>query len=176
MQTSCGFMKTVTMILSYKICKLLAFTLFMCCIRGHSNDSAAIQEIPADTSYKAMKEAYYDENWETCVEQGLLAITLLNKHMYKLVSCRENCKTASKFDSVDAVLSGYGGALFQATCINRCKPSNPKFLSNYIKKEPYDFLQICYYKVSRHCNCKHFRIVVIIVAIVCGILRRAVVL
>ena len=102
-----------------------------------------------DQSYELMKEAYYDEDWAACVEHGVTAVTQFKIYTIELVNCRQKCRNVKGRHNVDVFNTLYSASLLHTTCIAQCKPANHllKYYSNYFEREPYDFIQICYYKV-----------------------------
>ena len=110
------------------------------------------QALSCDKSYELMKEAYYDEDWSGCVSHGLYAMDKFKQYVFVLNSCRNKCVKAAKTkadSSSDVFLQFYGASLHQTTCLALCKPEDLKYYSSYLEREPYDFIQICYYKVMR---------------------------
>jgi len=110
-----------------------------------------------DHSFQAMKDAYYDDDWQGCVKHGLTASKLFQDHLHKLVSCRRLCKHELVYDQhqiqngfkSDAILALYGkSSLRYTTCVGKCVPPRFLFYENLLKREQYDYIQICYYKVS----------------------------
>lgn len=100
-----------------------------------------------DDSFNLMKEAYYEDEWNSCVAHGMTSVALFQDYIAKIVECRDMCSHSSQYFS-DLLLINYGTSLWHISCISKCRPGEPKYLKNFLTREPYDYIQICYYKVS----------------------------
>ena len=108
-----------------------------------------------ELSYDLMTNAYNDEDWENCVNHGLAAVTQFKSFIQNVVGCRASCKQDPlhklQRKLADPLIYNYGDSLREVTCIRRCHPinvANEELQHNFIMREPYDYIQLCYYKVS----------------------------
>lgn len=125
----------------------LRILLFGNCVDHESHD---IERFPV--LFEKMEDAYSSDEWELCVKHGIQVVSDFKSHLETILSCRESCNSrkGSLHTRTDAFLSSYTSSLEKITCIQRCKPRVVRedfFAQRIIEREPYDYMQLCYYKV-----------------------------
>ena len=113
--------------------------------------------------YKQGQEAYLENNFKLCVEKMEAALEDY-KHYRKVISnCKLEChrKTHSKQSVVKHIkeMMPFEKLIRETLCLMKCKERQiPKSREEYAsettrtdfdKKKPYDFLQLCYYQTGR---------------------------
>ena len=117
-----------------------------------------------DALYVAGKEAYEHEEWFVCANHMDRAIRGYNDFVESLTRCRRGCRekhTAVGLASGESLeLAFFDMTLKRANCIARCRrekvkgPSKDLFSTDDVAAafeslKPYDYLQICAYKVRK---------------------------
>lgn len=105
------------------------------------------------TPFEKMEESYAAGNWELCIEYGMQAVANFKSYIGATIDCRKSCKLNERSLHVgkDDFLSRYSSSLEEITCIQKCRPrvlSADLYSQRMLLREPYDYIQLCYYKVS----------------------------
>lgn len=106
--------------------------------------------------FQDMVDAYVSGDWQTCIDIGTHSLSEFRRFQQQDVECRMNCHNElikEDGDQRDPLLSSYALSLRHITCIQDCKQRNQDesvllFIQKFESREPYDFLQVCYYKVN----------------------------
>ncbi|XP_067929835.1 prolyl 3-hydroxylase 1-like isoform X2 [Watersipora subatra] len=122
--------------------------IFLCSVVSFNADQPVIEKTECDLEYTLMKDAYYDDQWNACVKHGSTAMLLFNQHQIELANCHASCHIAEQFTSPDILVAQYSSSLLQTSCISQCKPTTLKYYSSLLRREPYDYIQICYFKLG----------------------------
>lgn len=110
-------------------------------------------------------EAYLENNWRDCITYLETAVHEFRVYRHALINCRVQCtfeleRTEPYFDSNIEQMQFYDLITRRALCLGKChnkllrKQYLPPFYlhrsyrERFINKKPYEYLQLCYYKVS----------------------------
>ncbi len=126
-----------------------------------------VQSLPNDPTvtydmlYNSGVEAYLQERWYECASFMKRALEDYKFYTENLADCRQKCKHKSNYETETpafAELQFFDNAVKRSDCIRRCKQKRfgerpESDATTEIKVEfeglkPYDYLQICAYKVS----------------------------
>ena len=114
--------------------------------------------------YKQGQEAYLENDFKLCVDK-MEAALIDYKHYTKVIStCKLEChqKTQSKQTVVKHILEmmPFEKLIQETLCLMKCKEhhfsrnreeyASAATRSDFEKKKPYDYLQICYYQTGQH--------------------------
>ena len=135
------------------------------CILVICGCSAATSADPSrsyDILYTKAVEAYLDENWEQCVTSMNEALEDYHFYIDAQVGCRLSCQkpSSNKYITPQNLedLMHWETMIKQTLCILKCKKKVLKGRAEIISRsvsydfesfKPYDYLQLCYFKV---CN------------------------
>lgn len=127
-----------------------------------SENSSFFSKVTYEVLYKAGVEAYLENRWEDCV--GLIEKSIEDYIYFRTVTlqCRKHCHkndTESNFSSDPSSSDLWHfqtDVTNKALCLMKCKhlyfPNRPKISKetddDFDKKVPYNYLQLCYFKVS----------------------------
>ena len=126
---------------------------------------AALPEEPSvtyDMLYSAAVESYSVERWYECTQFLQRALDDYKFYHDTLTDCRLKCKRGHPMvalESQEFELDFFNAALKRSDCLRRCKeeklPDRPEGIAEDVEREfeehkPYDYLQICAFKVSTH--------------------------
>ncbi|KAG0728003.1 Prolyl 3-hydroxylase 1 [Chionoecetes opilio] len=117
-----------------------------------------------DFYYNEGVAMYLQEGWETCVKN--LEMALKGWHWWhdNTASCRRNCSLeAEQKELLSANMSEedryFERALYSTHCLVRCKKNalgpqrdrvvESNVISEFNNRKPYDYLQLCYYRLGR---------------------------
>jgi hypothetical protein len=122
-----------------------------------------------DVLYNAGIESYVEERWSECADYMLKAIKDHKTFQENLIDCRLKCESDTgtipnylDYDDLEArrtekELAFFELALTRSNCIRRCKKEklsgrtdsiDAEIMAEFGKLQPYDYLQICSYKVG----------------------------
>lgn len=130
--------------------------------------SSCVQPLPDDARstydvlYTAGTEAYTQERWYECMSLMQKALQDFHHYHNNLADCRVRCQNSQK-SHVDSTqhseLAFFETVLLRSNCLRRCKQKKlgarvESVVGEDIKNAfatflPYDYLQICAYKVRR---------------------------
>ena len=143
---------------------ILGITVCLACIIVPNHALPEEPLLTYDVLYRAGTEAYFQERWFECVANILRSLEDYVWYRNNLINCRLKCNKGSKesinstdFSLID--LNFFEMALKNSNCMRRCKKrvfgDRPESVSKEVRKEfaskkPYDFLQICSFKVSTY--------------------------
>lgn len=148
----------------FLITRLLVVLLSQSLIAATSADPSQSYDI----LYNQAVEAYLDENWDVCVAKMNEAIEDWHFYQDAVVGCRLKCQR----DSAEQLLTSpqledmklWERNIKQTLCILKCKKGILKNRAEIVAKnvvqdfenfKPYDYLQLCYFKVSVIANLNH---------------------
>lgn len=133
------------------------------CILVVCNYSTATSADPSrsyDILYNKAVEAYLDENWEQCIASMNEAIEDYHFYNDAQIGCRLSCKKPSGEKEVTPQhvedLRYWETMIKQTLCILKCKKKvlqgRAEIISRTVSQDfesykPYDYLQLCYFKV-----------------------------
>ena len=110
-----------------------------------------------DILYNDAVNAYLDENWDGCVRLMNEAIEDYHFHIDTLVGCRMQCrKEVVSVSATETEMKFWERMVKQTLCLLRCKKLLFRNRAEIVAKnvmedfenlKPYDYLQLCYYKV-----------------------------
>lgn len=134
--------------------------LCMCCVLSQQ----PVSPDTFDALYVAGKEAYENEEWFVCANHMDRAIRDYNDFVESLARCRRGCRV--KYTGIELApdesleLAFFDMTVKRANCIARCRrekvkgPSQDVFTDEvstaFESLKPYDYLQICAYKVRKY--------------------------
>ena len=116
--------------------------------------------ITYDMLYTSGVEAYNSQRWYECGSFLLRALEDYKQYREELVTCRLKCRAESKtnINSTHHLdLAFFDLSLRRSNCLRRCKKAafgprpevtSEKIESDFENLEPYNYLQLCAYKVS----------------------------
>ena len=153
-----------------KVFKMFCKTVFLITLVTSCQRTTAQEEGPLSTYdifYSAGVEAYSQERWFECMSFMQKALADYKEYTDTLVECRLQCNS----DNVIAENSGtlvelsfLESAIKKSDCLRRCKElrlkNRPESIDESVKADfdslkPYDYLQICAYKVQDICRFSH---------------------
>lgn len=133
----------------------------MCFTIIAAENTSLFSKVTYEILYKAGVDAYLENRWDDCV--GLIEKSLEDYIYFRTVTiqCRRRCKensTESSFKSVPGDSAIWHLQTFitdKALCLMKCQnlyfPNRPKVSKeteeDFEKKVPYNYLQLCYFKV-----------------------------
>jgi hypothetical protein len=132
--------------------------------RASQQKSKEDPEITFETLYNEGKDAYYEERWGQCVAYILKSLEDYRFYRRNLAHCRLSCKTISASmvnkkrrnlgDNMDMLF--LYGSVQNSDCMRRCRKkifgkrpevTDQEILHAFETLEPYNFLQLCFFKV-----------------------------
>lgn len=133
----------------------------LCSFTISAENSPLLSKVTYEILFKAGVEAYLENRWDDCV--GLIEKSIEDYIYFRTVSvqCRKNChknnsENVFKSNPNDSDLWHFQTVVTnKALCLMKCQtlyfPNRPKVSKetdeNFDKKVPYNYLQLCYYKV-----------------------------
>lgn len=136
--------------------KLLCILIVCGCCAATSADPS----LSYDILYAKGVEAYLDEDWEQCITLMNEAIEDYHFYIDAQVGCRLSCRKQSSDKYVTPQnltdLRYWESMIKQTLCILKCKKNVLKNRAEVISRsvshdfesfKPYDYLQLCYFKV-----------------------------
>lgn len=110
--------------------------------------------------FESAKESYYEDDWSGCVSQIQASLHAYSLYTDTLIECRRRCGRPQTEERLavnsDPTLRSYSASLLQITCLRRCYQSSRRYsdpslcwVEEFQSREPFDFLQMCYYKVDQ---------------------------
>jgi len=133
------------------------FSVFIVQFTSSSSNNYGTRPETYTILYEQMKEAYYDEDWLNCAHIGEKANRQFVAFNNLLIDCRLRCQSRDSVKSplvtetADEFLKEYGSSLWRVTCTSRCRDRESMASDAWHamnRREHYDFMQMCYYKVS----------------------------
>ena len=143
--------------------KLFCFPEFFCILIVCVRFSAATIDDPSrtyDIYYTKAVEAYLDEDWPQCITFMNEAIEDYHFYHDAQVNCRLTCQKASSNNpsiTHQGDLQHWERLIKQTLCILKCKKNVLQERAEIISRsvtddfesfKPYDYLQLCYFKVQ----------------------------
>ena len=140
----------------WRLCSFLIFLNF--------NSYEALPEDPSmtyDVLYNAGTTAYMEERWFECSHNIFKALEDYRFHQDTLVGCRLKCAYEAPKSNITTSLEFkfLDLAIRKSNCIRRCKSARlqdrpevevlDSIKADFDDYKPYDFLQICAFKVSQ---------------------------
>ena len=117
-----------------------------------------------ESLFEAGKEAYLQERWYECADHMSKALEDFRLFQNNLIACRQKChKEITPNDSTQKHLdlTFFTSVVKKSDCLRRCKDekigNRPETVKEeiheiFLNLEPYDYLQICGYKVNQWCD------------------------
>ena len=148
--------KTFETMAKVQLLQILTISLCSLLVRSHPQDPL----VTYDMLYESGIKSYTHERWSECVAYMQSALDDYKFYHDNLATCRINCQNipsikADNPQSVDIAFFKY--ALQNSDCIRRCKQRvfngrpesvGKKVIDDFAKLKPYNYLQICAYKVN----------------------------
>ena len=144
-------------------------SLLLCAIVGNIYSLPDDPHLTYDRLYNAGVEAYLKERWFECATHIKRALDDYKYYTENLSDCRQLCKHHNNFDVKSVAFAEthyFYNAIQRSDCIRRCKkkrfgerPDSEAVLEVRLEFEslkPYDYLQICAFKVIGLNQCNFF--------------------